>query len=214
MKVKNMKQNKMIATVVSIAIMLVTVVVISQNKKTDKKTVKENTAINNTNDSVNVVSEQPQILNNIIYEDASFDFKIALPLNWKDYVVRSREVSREFYGITYKINEFDFGFPVKLIYDESNKNINTEKCDVCFTNVFTLTVYNKSDFEEISRNNEAEIVKNGSTPFTDLGRLVGSNNRYIFTAPGNIHGQSYDGQFIYDRQTEAATFLSYFEALR
>ena len=152
--------------------------------------------------------------NNIVHEDVNYGFKMTLPLNWQDYEVRDREVSQEFYGITYKIHELDFGFPVTLVYDQENNNISAEKCDSCFTNVFTLTVYNQLDFAEINSNNDAEITKNGATPFTNLGRLVGSNNKYVFRVPSNIHGQSYDGQFIYDRQTEAATFLSYFEAIQ
>ncbi|MDD3285182.1 MAG: hypothetical protein PHG95_00875 [Patescibacteria group bacterium] len=149
---------------------------------------------------------------NIIYEDANFNFKITMPLNWQDYKVQSREVKREFYGLTYTINELDFGFPVKLLYDQENNEVNVEKCDSCFIKIFTLTVYNRSDYDEISANNEAEIAKNGATPATNLGNLIGSNGKYVFMAPSNIHGQAYDGQFIYDRQTEAAAFLSDFEA--
>ncbi|MDD3999204.1 MAG: hypothetical protein PHR98_03855 [Candidatus Shapirobacteria bacterium] len=144
---------------------------------------------------------------NIVYKNDDFNFEITMPLSWQDYQVQNRKISKELYGKKYIVSELDFGFPINLEYDQQNNTVNAKKCDSCFTNIFTLTVYNKIDFDEISKNNNTEIAKNGNTPFTDLGRLVASNSNYVFSVPGNIHGQSFDGQFVYDRQTEAGIFL-------
>lgn len=157
--------------------------------------------------------EEESIANNIIHEDKDFNFKITMPLSWKGYVVKSRKVDKEFYGNTYSVNILDFGFPMRLDYDEETNDVVAVACDSCFANVFSLTVYNSSDFDEINIKNNDDIDQNGTTPLNDLGLLVGKNSDYVFVAPRYIHGQSYDGQFIYDRQTEAATFLSYFETL-
>ena len=169
------------------------------------------------NDGVVNVEVSPETeervgLNSVIHEDKNFNFKITMPLSWSGYIVQSRKVNKEFYGTTYSVNELDFGFPVRLDYDEDSNNISAVDCDSCFARVFSLTVYNSSDFDKINIKNKAEIAKNGTTPLNDLGLLVGNNSDYVFLAPRYIHGQSYDGQFIYDRQTEAAAFFSYFEA--
>lgn len=154
----------------------------------------------------NVANDQ-----NIVYQNDDYKFKLFMPLSWQEYLVREDVEGVGYHGKTYDATKVVFGFPIKIEYDSETNEIATENCDDCFQEIFRLTVYAKEVFQELNRDNDLVIAQEGESIFTDLGKIVGENEEYIFTVLRNIHGQSYDGQFIYDRQTEAAAFLSYMQ---
>jgi hypothetical protein len=149
--------------------------------------------------------------NNIVYQNNDYGFKLFMPLSWQRHLVRTDVSGINYHGKMHDAAKVVFGFPIKIAYNQETNVISAENCEDCFQEIFRLTIYTKEVFQELNRDNDLVIAREGESVFTDLGKIVGENEDYIFVVPKNIHGQSYDGQFIYDRQTEAATFLSYLQ---
>lgn len=156
----------------------------------------ENTSLNNDDNSVDSENDsntqQGIASENVVYENDDYNFKITMPKTWENYKIKETQRNNSV--------EMYFGLPLSINYDQKTNTIKAEECSTCFARIYPLVIYGKDEFERL----EAEGA-------FALNRVVGENDRYVFIVPKYIHGHSYDGQYIHDRQTEAATFLNFFE---
>jgi hypothetical protein len=135
----------------------------------------------------------------ISYKNHDFGFELFFPKTWEGYLVETKSSVFEKYENSYNTKEISF----KL---NALDDCNDEYCKI-----FTITVFDKSDFEQLLKDNKEYIEANGSNVFTDIGKSIGSNNHYTFVIPTNIFGQAYPGPNIYRHQQEAVVFLKNFK---
>jgi len=147
-------------------------------------------------------SQNEVINNNFVYKNDDYRFQITLPSAWKEAIVKSERGSMYLdSNIEFHSTDLVFGLPVKVNYQE--KQDVAEKCPSCFFVIFRLHVLSRDYSEKFEIAREASIQEGGASPANGQYIIIASNNEYVFYGPPNFHGQSYDGEFIASRQTEA-----------
>jgi len=149
----------------------------------------------------NIADTQNNENQKIIYRNEDYRFQVIFPSTWKDYVVKSEKKDEGFDDKKYSGINLSFGFPVTLKSD--GNEFTAEKCDSCYTEVFSLFIMSKINSQNLEIARQADIAKNGGNPVNNQYFILASNNEYVIYGPSNYHGQSYDGEFIASRQTEA-----------
>jgi hypothetical protein len=147
-------------------------------------------------------SQNKVVNNNFVYKNDDYRFQITLPSAWNEAVVKSER------GLMYLDNNIEFhstdlvfGLPVKVNYQE--KQDVAEKCPSCFLAIFRLHVLSRDDSRKFEIAREANIQEGGASPANGQYIIIASNNEHVFYGPSNFHGQSYDGEFMASRETEA-----------
>ncbi len=151
--------------------------------------------------------------NNFLYKNNDYQFQIIFPNTWEEVAVRSEEDSMSLINpnnandnkINFVSQDLVFGFPIKVTYQDNQ--VFVKDCFSCFAEVFRLQILSKEDSREFEVARNLNIQEYGSNPLNNY-RIITSNNNYIFYGPTNFFGQSYDGEFIKNRQIEAQEAIS------
>lgn len=166
------------------------------------------TLLNNTSEPESKLDD-----NSFLYKNNDYQFQITFPSIWKEVVVRTEEGSMSLINpnnandnkINFVSRDLVFGFPIEVTYQDNQ--VFVKDCLSCFEEVFRLQILSKEDSREFEVARDLNIQEYGSNPLNNY-RIVTSNNNYVFYGPTNFFGQSYDGEFIKNRQTEAQEAIS------